>query len=240
MTELSRLVWITAGACLAAACGSSEPEPNTQYQAGAQMQQQPYPQQTAYPQQYPQQQYPQQQYPQQQYPQQQPQQQYPQQAGIPTVLPTSLPPLALPIPNAAAGSPAQQLDASAGSLALPILTQIAGTQAPGAKALGSAIVGNYQAGQQLESIITMQPGKCYTVIAAGLPPVSEVNIQLVATLPVPGMNPVLAQDQAAGAQAVLGQAPNCFKWALPLAGQVKVLTLVAAGQGIVATQVYEK
>jgi hypothetical protein len=98
----------------------------------------------------------------------------------------------------------------------------------------------FQPGQQLETVITMQPGKCYTVIAVGLPAVSEVNIQLVASTPVPGMNPVLAQDQSTGPQAVLGKAPNCYKWALPLPGAGKVITSVAAGQGVAVVQVYEK
>jgi hypothetical protein len=255
MIQISRNSLIASVVVLSAAC-SKEPEPNTQFQAGQQMQQQPqqqgqYPQQQ-YPQQqgqYPQQQYPQQQgqYPQQQYPQQQyPQQQYPQQpaqAGTPVVpgaLPTTLPTgLALPIPNAPTGAPAQQLDASAGSLAQPILNQLATTQAPGAKPLGSVMVGMFQPGQQLESVITMQQGKCYTVVAAGLPTVAEVNIQLAQVLPA-GISPVLAQDQTTGPQAVLAPTPNCYKWPWPLPGQVKVIVTVAAGQGIAAAQVYEK
>ena len=138
------------------------------------------------------------------------------------------------------GSPAQQLDASAGAAAQPILNQLATTEAPGAKPLGMAMVGMFQPGQQLETVVQMQPGKCYTVLAVGLPAVTEVNVQLVAAVPLPGMSPVLAQDQTTGPQAVLGKAPNCFKWALPLPGSVKVLTTVAAGQGIAAVQVYEK
>lgn len=237
------------------ACGGNEPEPQTQYQAA-----QAYPQATAYPQQagqaYPQQ-YPQQagqaypqQYPQQPgqvYPQataypQQPGQAYPQQ--VPAATPTAVPGLpagvTLPTTNATPGTPAQQLDASAGAAAQPILNQLATTEAPGATPLGSAVVGMFQAGQQIETVVTMQPGKCYTVIATGLPSVTETNVQLVASVPLPGVSPVLAQDSTAGPQAVVGKAPNCYKWALPLPGQVKVITTVAAGQGIAATQVYEK
>src|SRR5690606_5371055 len=126
-----------------------------QFQAGQQGQ---YPQQQ-YPQgQYPQQQYPQQQYPQQQYPQEQyPQQQYPQQQQ-PVPSATSVP--GLP-PVAAAGSPAQALDPAMAAPAQLILDQLAQADAPGAKPLGSPMVGMFQAGQQLESTITMQPGKCY-------------------------------------------------------------------------------
>ena len=127
-----------------------------------------------------------------------------------------------------------------GAAAQPILNQLAVTEAPGATPLGSAAVGMFQPGQQLETLVTMQPGKCYSVLAVGLPGVTEVNVQLVAATPIPGLSPVLAQDQTSGAQAVLGKSPNCYKWALPLAGSVKVITSVAAGQGVTAIQVYEK
>jgi hypothetical protein len=122
----------------------------------------------------------------------------------------------------------------------PILNQLATTEAPGAKPLGLAAIGMFQTGQQLETLITMQPGKCYSAIAVGLPAISEVNIQLVAATPVPGMNPVLSQDQTTGPQAVLGKAPNCYKWVLPLPGSAKIITSVAAGAGMAAVQVYEK
>lgn len=203
------------GAALAFACGGSEPEPQTQFQGG-----------TQYPP-----------------PQQQPQPGQPV-PGQPTAQPAPTQPAPAPalpgVVNAPAGSPAQALDPSMGVAAQPILNQLATSEAPGAKPLGSSAVGMFQPGQQLETLITMQPGKCYTAIAVGLPAVSEVNIQLVASTPVPGMNPVLAQDQTTGPQAVLGKAPNCYKWALPLPGSAKVITSVAAGTGVAAVQVYEK
>lgn len=205
------------GAAFAAACGGSEPEPQTQFQAGTM------PPPTA-----------------------QPGQPMPPQT-YPTAQPTAAAPAATaPAPalpgmtNAAPAPTAQAVDPSMAALAQPVLNQLAATEAPGAKPLGAASAGMFQAGQQLETVVTMQPGKCYTVIGVGLPAVSEVNIQLVAATPVPGMNPVLAQDQSTGPQAVLGKAPNCYKWAFPLPGNAKVLTSVAAGQGVALVQVYEK
>ena len=38
----------------------------------------------------------------------------------------------------------------------------------GSKPVGSALAGNFQQGQFLESQIQLQPGKCYTVVASGL------------------------------------------------------------------------
>jgi hypothetical protein len=227
------LVFGCSGALLLVACGGSDPEPNSQFQAGGQVGP-GQPQQPGQP--YPQQQQPQ---PQQPFPQQQQPQPAPATSspipGLPAI--PGLP--GLP-PNAPAGSPAQQLDASAGAAAQPLINQLATTQAPGAKPLGAAMVGMFQPGQQLESPLQLQPGKCYTVIAVGLPAVSEVNVQLVATVPLPGMSPVLAQDQTTGPQATLAPAPNCYKWPFPLAGAAKVITTVGAGQGLAAVQVYEK
>ncbi len=55
----------------------------------------------------------------------------------------------------------------------------------------------------------MQPGKCYTVIAVAAPGgITELNVQLAAATPIPGLSPVLGQDQTTGPQAVVGQAPT--------------------------------
>lgn len=106
--------------------------------------------------------------------------------------------------------------------------------------MGSAIVGNFQAGQTLEVQAQMQPGKCYSVVGAAVPTVTELNLQLVAVMPIPGTAPTLAQDQDTGPQAVLGKKPNCYRWSLPFAASVKLVVQVAAGQGLAAAQLYEK
>lgn len=141
----------------------------------------------------------------------------------------------------AAGGAAQQIDPSAAAAAQPILTGLAQSQmVAGSHPVGSTIAGNFRQGQTLSSQLQLQPGKCYTVVAAGVPPVSEVNVQFVAVSPLPGMTPVIAADQDSGPQAVLGKKPNCFKNPAPFAFPVKVVLTVAGGQGIAAAQVYEK
>ena len=94
------------------------------------------------------------------------------------------------------GPIAQKLDASAAVAVKPILDQAAkdNTQ-PGAKPIGETLVGNFGTGQSLEAQIQLQPNKCYTVVATALPPVTEVNVQLVLLTLLPGMSPVLAVDQ---------------------------------------------
>jgi hypothetical protein len=154
-------------------------------------------------------------------------------------------PSAAPVPGVpagpAAGSPAQPLDPAAGAAATAILGQLAaGSMVAGSKPLGSPLVGNFGTGSTLEATVQLSPNKCYTVVGAGLPPVTELNIQLIAVSPIAGMAPVLAAESDTGAQAVLGRKPNCYKWAWPMGAPVKVVVTVAGGSGIAAAQVYEK
>jgi hypothetical protein len=247
-----RSLLIICGAHLALACGGGQSEPQTPPPAQYPPPQGQYPA-GQYPQQ-PQQQYPQQQYPQQQYPQQ-PQQPYPAQPQQPAPYPTTPAPggtapaaPALPgvdpsiLGGAPAGPQATPIDPAAAAAVQPILNQLALSKAPaGAKPIGSVMAANFQQGQQLEAQVQMDPGKCYTVVGAGLPPaVTELNIQLVAVTPLPGTAPVLAVDNTTGAQAVLGEKPNCYKWAWPIAAPVKVVVSVAGGAGLAAAQLYAK
>jgi len=96
-------------------------------------------------------------------------------------------------------------------------------------------------GQTLDTQILLQPNKCYTVVATALPPVTEVNVQLVLQTPMPGMTPVLAVDQDSGPTAVLGKKATCYKWMFgTIPASAKVVVQVTGGSGLVAAQTYEK
>jgi hypothetical protein len=161
-------------------------------------------------------------------------------AGQPTGQPTAQP-TAAPTAAPAGGGQAQPVDPMLAGAATQVLNQMATQHAvAGSKPVGSALAGNFQQGQVLESQIQLQPGKCYTVVASGLPAVTEVNVKFVAVTPIPGSAMVLANDQDTGAQAVLGKKPNCYKNAFPMAVPVKMVLEVAGGSGIAAAQLYEK
>lgn len=239
------------GCSLGCAGGQSEAEtPQQQAYPSQQYPQQPgtYPPQQQYPQQpgtYPPQQpgtYPPQQQPQQPYPQQQtPYPQTPGTAPPATMPPAGLPPVGGALPTAPTGPLATPIDPSAASAVQPLLTQLASSKAsPGAKPIGSVMAANFQQGQQLEAQIQMEPGKCYTVVGAGLPPVAELDLKLVAVTPMVGMAPVLAVDNTTGPQAVLGEKPNCYKWAWPIAAPVKVIVTMTGGSGLAAAQLFGK
>ncbi|NUP10453.1 MAG: hypothetical protein HOW73_30755 [Polyangiaceae bacterium] len=136
-------------------------------------------------------------------------------------------------------TPAQPLDpnsTAAVSQGLPVLAQ---QQAPGSKPVGSALAGNFQAGQCLEMQVTLNPGKCYTAVGIGAQG-QEVDVHLVPGLPSPVPLPPLAQDNSTGPMAVLGGGGNCFKNPSPFPGPAKLVLRVASGQGMAAAQLYEK
>ena len=141
-----------------------------------------------------------------------------------------------------AGPVAQKLDATAAAAIRPVLDQLAKDQTqPGAKPVGETLVGNFGTGQTLETQVLLQPNKCYTVVATALPPVTEVNVQLVLVTPLPGMTPVLAVDQDSGPNAVLGKKATCYKWMFgTIPASAKVVVQVTGGSGLVAAQTYEK
>jgi len=161
--------------------------------------------------------------------------------------PTSQPPPATTPGGYPTGTPATgggtcTPDPSLAPVAQPAL-QALGQQSlvPGSKPVGQAMACQMQQGQVMETQIQLQPGKCYSVVAAGLPPVADIEVQIVLKLqglPIPPG--VLAQDQEQGAQAVLGKNPNCYQWALPLPVPATVVVRSVSGSGLVAAQVYEK
>ncbi len=169
------------------------------------------------------------------------------QAGTPGAAgaPASALPSATAVPTTPAPAPVPTTpvppDPALVAALTPMLAQLAASQTvAGSKPLGSALVGSVGGGQVLEQQIMLQPNKCYSVVGAGMPPISELNVQLVALTIIPGMAPILATDQDVGPSATLGKKPNCYKWALPLPASVKVVVSAAGGQGVAGAQVFAK
>ncbi len=157
-----------------------------------------------------------------------------------TPAPTGAP--ALPIATASSGPTATPLDpATAQAVTALIAPLAASAAAPGAKAVGAAIAGQFTQGQSLEQTVQMNPGKCYTVVGVGVPSIQNLDIVLVPSIGLPGLPAaVMASDNTVGSNAIVGQHPNCFKWALPVGATMKVVMTVSQGQGMAAAQVFEK
>ena len=146
------------------------------------------------------------------------------------------------IATTTSGPTATPLDPTAAQAATQLITPLGAQHAPaGAKPVGSAIAGNFQQGQTLEAQVQMNPGKCYTVIGVGLPPVTNLDISLVPALPIPGLPAAtMAADNSVASTAIVGDKPNCFKWAFPMSGMMKIVMTVSQGSGVAAAQVFEK
>ncbi|HYP97781.1 MAG TPA: hypothetical protein VER96_03840 [Polyangiaceae bacterium] len=155
-------------------------------------------------------------------------------AAIPTAIPG--------VATTTTGPTATPLDpATAATVTTLLAPMAASAAAPGAKAVGAAIAGNFAQGQSLEQTVQMNPGKCYTIVGAGAPSITNLDIQLVPSIAIPGMPAaVVAADSTTANTAIVGQQPNCYKWALPMGGTMKVVVSVSGGQGIAAAQVFEK
>jgi hypothetical protein len=173
--------------------------------------------------------------------------------GAPTTTPATTTPAttapattapAVTIPGVAtttAGPTAAPLDPTAAQAATQLIAPLGAQQAPaGAKPVGSAIAGNFQQGQSLETQIQLNANKCYTVVGVGLPPVTNLDIALSAVPLMPGLPAItLAVDNGTGSTAVIGGKPNCYK-AGPISMPVKLTLTVTAGSGVAAAQVFEK
>lgn len=126
--------------------------------------------------------------------------------------------------------------------AAPLIQYLAAAHLPaGARPFGAPFAGQFAEGQVLEQRVQLTPGKCYTVVAAGTPPVEELDIVLytVAQGPLGREETPLATDADRGPQAVLGRKTECFR---PVAGKTELVLVlrVTKGRGVGAAQVFEK
>jgi hypothetical protein len=163
----------------------------------------------------------------------------PATTGAPaTGLPAGIPGVATP----QTGPSATPLDPTQAQAATALITPLGQQHAPaGAKAVGSAIAGNFQQGQSLESQIQINPGKCYTIVGVGLPQVANLDISLSLISLIPGIpGATLAADNTVGSTAIVGDKPNCFKSMSPISTPVKLVMTVSQGSGVAAAQVFEK
>jgi hypothetical protein len=211
-----------------------------------------YPAQPGYPQQpqgYPPQQAPQPGYPQQPAgypPQQAPQPGYPQQPqGAPTAAPTALAPTdpnsLQGILNGLQGALGGQMvnpGSLTGDLTDAGLKAFALRVAPGMQPEGDELKQTLNEGQHAVIMVTLQAGKCYTVVGfAGLGGVKNLDLNMLA----PPLYMTLAgQDMSKTNTATIGASPSpmCPVIMFPL--QYKLDVFAQSGSGPVAVQLYSK
>ncbi len=154
--------------------------------------------------------------------------------AAPTGIPT-LPPIGTPPP----GNTAQALDPNAAQVATAALNMLAATEAPGMTKDGPTVAGMFQEGQTLEAAFTFQPGRCYTLVAAGAGP-QAVEVEMMYTTPLPGFSPSIGTAGGSGPQASIGGKGNCLKPISPMAAPAKFVLRAKKGGGLAAAQLYVK
>jgi hypothetical protein len=126
----------------------------------------------------------------------------------------------------------------------------AAAEAPGMQPEGAPICGVVPEGQSPQSpTFLLQQGYCYTFLGQSLPPVTEVDMELILDLSggaqlSPGLaamaqRPLLV-DTETGEKAAMATKQSCYVWPWPVPGQARLVVKSRGGSGPVAAQVYKK
>lgn len=126
------------------------------------------------------------------------------------------------------------------SMVTPLITALASNEVQGMQAEGGAFGGSFLAGQVIERPFTLQPGRCYSVVAVGLPGLEELDAEIVAQPGASLPDTVVAVDQRSGSQAIVGGGGQCFTHLAPAAVPAKIVIRATRGAGLAGAQLYVK
>jgi len=115
----------------------------------------------------------------------------------------------------------------------------ASQNAPGMNPDGSMVKLSLQQGQTSEGQVTLQPGKCYTLVGASSIGVLETEIKV--TMPAPLTQQVLGQNAAGmNPMPVVWGGGNCYRSPSPIAMPVRLEVTMKSGAGTIGIQAYSK
>lgn len=100
---------------------------------------------------------------------------------------------------------------------------------------GGLVLASFQEGQAAEETITLVPGRCYTVLAAGVGGIEEIDLSVV----VPPSTQPLARAPRSGKHASIGEKGKCMPLG-PLPVQAKMVVRAARGSGTIAARAFVK
>lgn len=119
-----------------------------------------------------------------------------------------------------------------------VIKRKAKTDARGMKPVGEIFGAALVEGAKFEHPVMIDIGKCYTVIAVGGAGVEEVDLELQARAPIPGLpGAVLAVDNSGGREAKI---KPCWKNSLPAGFPAVVVLKAKRGTGAVGARLYVK
>src|SRR5687768_4891856 len=100
--------------------------------------------------------------------------------------------------GAPSGPMATPVDPNVAAAATTLLGTVAASQAPGMQKDGPGVAGQFAEGQVLEGQFQFVPGKCYTLVAAGVG-IQQLDVEMFYTTPIPGLNPSIGRGTPSGA-----------------------------------------
>lgn len=134
---------------------------------------------------------------------------------------------------------ATPVDPNVAAAATALLGTVAASQAPGMQKDGPGVAGQFAEGQVLEGQFQLVPGKCYTLVAAGVG-IQQLDVEMFYTTPIPGLNPSIGKGTPSGATTTMGGGANCLKPLSPMAAPAKFVVRATKGAGLAAAQLYSK
>jgi hypothetical protein len=130
---------------------------------------------------------------------------------------------------------ASPVDITMAAQAAPVIHYLSSSHLPnGSRQFGAPFAGQFSEGQVLTQKLQVTEGKCYTVVAVAMHPVSELNIQLFRE----GEEGPILEDTLKGQQAVIGSRGSCYKATATEA--LRLVVRVEKGNGVAAAQVFQK
>lgn len=121
------------------------------------------------------------------------------------------------------------------SVEISVLTALAESAVAGMTPLGNVLGARLVEGQLGEHPLTLEPGRCYTAVGAGLPEIEELELEIV--VPTSAGDQVLARDDSIGSLAIAGARDACARG--PSRPTPAIVRMKATrGQGVVALQLY--
>ena len=123
------------------------------------------------------------------------------------------------------------------------------TEAPSMAPEGGMVCGNVPEGGKVQgNVFMLDPGKCYTVIANGLPNITEIDVALMIDASAAGLPPNIVEmakspvavDSETGPMGTIGPKSNCYRWNLPIPAPVRVVVTAKNGAGPIAAQVFSR
>ena len=134
---------------------------------------------------------------------------------------------------------ATPVDPNVAAAATTLLGTVAASQAPGMQKDGPGVAGQFAEGQVLEGQFQFVPGKCYTLVAAGVG-IQQLDVEMFYTTVIPGLQPSIGKGTPSGATTVMGGGNNCLKPLSPMAAPAKFVVRATKGSGLAAAQLYSK